>query len=242
MLLLCLTGVAAAASRGAVVIGNAQGHCYALDANHNKPAQVLKVGDRFAHNTHFVTGEDGLLVLLFSNGSTLTLKPKSHVFVEEYLHARHHPISASLAGLDREEGVSHTQIHLREGDIVGSVKKLNRDAGSKFNIYSGPYTAGIRGTRWWMLLRVDEQRNLKWGFGIAEGSGVVQSTPEDAQELGAERVLNLTAKIDSKGNIVDADISAGAMPSRQYQAIRKATTLAESLFESFDNQHFLLLE
>lgn len=222
---------------GKIVIGAVTGNVHAVDVASGN-VRSLQPGDTVGQDAIVVTGEASRTTLLFSNGSTLTLKPSSQIEIEQYLHS-HSPADAeALEQIVNEPGISKASLRLREGDIVGSVRKLNREAGSEFNIHSLNYTAGIRGTRWWMKLRVDATRNLNWGFGIAEGSGHVKDPGGQTVVLDEQSVINLSGILTEAEEIQDANIQAGSMPGKQFDAITNVTTQAEELFELYEAELF----
>lgn len=95
-------------------------------------AVPLKNGDRVAEADTVVTGPSGGVVLVFANGSSVKLGASSKLNIEEF---KMDPLATDIKAADikdREPTVSKTNLMLIEGELVGEVKKLNRDAGSYY--------------------------------------------------------------------------------------------------------------
>ncbi len=223
-----------------VIIGDAVQPAFAV-VNSSGLNRPLAKGMKLQQGTTIVTGLGGKVTLLFANGSVLHVKAESQVVVETCLVCNnsqgHSPAKLSL--LEKEPGISRTRLVLREGDIIGDVKRLNHQEGSQFDIVGGVYSVGIRGTHWWMKLRVDGEKNVDWGFGIAKGSGVVIGG-DNKQEytLAERRVLLVKGKIDAANNLVAEPPKAEPMPQTQCDSICSFLEKCQSLFDEYPKDSF----
>ena len=194
----------------------------------------MKIGQGVTINT----GSDGSAVLLFSNGSTLTIKPESKLGIDEYLQSPSEVKDPSeLNKLDEEPSTSKTKLRLLEGDLVGSVKKLDIDKGSSFEISSPIGTAGIRGTTWSMSVRIT-QDGATGRFGIATGNGIFIPLSGAEQIVGSDVEVTITADIDANGNLVITNVTSNTMPVGLSQDITLDTNQAIESFNEFSGQEF----
>ncbi len=194
----------------------------------------MKIGQGVTINT----GSDGSAVLLFSNGSTLTVKPETKLGIDEYLQSpADKKAPAELNKLEGEPSTSKTKLRLIEGDLVGSVKKLNTDEGSSFEVSSPIGTAGIRGTTWSMSVRVT-QDGATGRFGIAVGNGIFIPLSGAEQVVGSDVEVTITANVDANGDLVISEVNTGDMGVELEQAITLDTNQAIEDFNDFSGQDF----
>ena len=98
------------------------------------------------HN--IMTGQDGKVVLLLSNGTLMTLIENTKMKVSSFEQAPFAPQGKTLGDLNEEPSSSNIDIDLDMGSLVVKTKKLNKD--SSFEIRSAVGVAGIRGTEFQM--------------------------------------------------------------------------------------------
>lgn len=104
----------------------------------------LKEGAFLQQGNSIKTGKDSEAILLFSNGTTITVKPETNFVVDQFLQSPFDSTKVDYNHLKAEPSVSKTKVTVSEGSIVGDVCKLNK--GSTFNIGTPVGVAGIRGT------------------------------------------------------------------------------------------------
>jgi hypothetical protein len=71
-----------------------------------------------------ITGDESQVILMFSNGTTITLLERSRLDIDEFVQEGL-PEGIELAELNKEPSVSTTRLNLAYGDMIFDVKKLN---------------------------------------------------------------------------------------------------------------------
>lgn len=150
-----------------------------------------------------VTGADSGVVLVFANGASIKLGANSRLAIEEF---KMDPLAddIAVANLEREPNVSKTRLNLAYGEMVGNVKKLNKQAGSEFDIKTPVGAAGIRGTTFRIVMRFEASGQVTFTLSTSEGTvaftGTVQiagsgTTTQDgtAQEVAVADGQEVTA-------------------------------------------------
>ncbi|MBI2510877.1 MAG: FecR domain-containing protein [Opitutae bacterium] len=146
-------------------------------AAHATTSIPLKEGQAVIETDVITTGENSSVVLVFANGASVRLGANSRLAVEEF---KMDPLGSDIAvaDLQTEPNVSKTRLNLAYGEVVGNVKKLNKDAGSEFNIKTPVGAAGIRGTTFRIVMRFEPGGQVTFTLSTAEGhvsfSGTVQ--------------------------------------------------------------------
>ena len=132
-----------------------------------KTDQFLEKSDvqigKSIHEGHFISSsDDGRVVLLFTNGSTITLSGEARLNVSEF---KQDPFKAkprsTVGDLDKEPSHSKTILKLGNGDLVFNVKPLTK--GSTFIMESPVGTVEIHGTAGQITLSNDENGNITGG-------------------------------------------------------------------------------
>ncbi len=160
----------------------------------NTPAPVpLTEGSALIETDTITTGADSSVVLVFANGASIKLSANSRLAIEEF---KMDPLAddIAVANLEREPKVSKTRLNLAYGDMVGNVKKLNKDGGSEFNIKTPVGAAGIRGTTFRIVMRFEASGQVTFTLSTSEGTvaftGTVQvaGTATTTQDRTAQEV------------------------------------------------------
>lgn len=116
-------------------------------------AQTALANDQIIHQGSIVrTGENSSVVLVFSNGATINLAFGSELNIEQFIQ---NPFEGNYtpATETEEPSVSVTSIKLTRGELVGNVKKLRANQGSRFTVGTPVGAAGIRGTTFRIVYR-----------------------------------------------------------------------------------------
>nr|WP_234043849.1 FecR domain-containing protein [Cerasicoccus arenae] len=193
---------------------------------------------RFKQGVTINTASDATVVLLFSNGSSLTIKPDTTLSIEEYLQAPLPQDAPTLDSLDKEPTTSKTKLRLLEGDIIGSVKKLNTEEGSSYQVDSPIGTAGIRGTNYEFSTNIRGIATPSGRFGIAIGNGIYIPLSNKEEVVGALEELNFTGVLNGDGSITITSIQAQGMSEAQATSINISASQAQALFAEFSNDDF----
>ena len=108
------------------------------------------IGRKIDEKSILVTGKDGSIGLLFSNGTLITVKPGTRFYLREYSQKAFSPSEISAPSeLEEEPTQSQLLAHLDFGELVVKVPKLKK--GSNMILSSPLGTAGIRGTMFQFL-------------------------------------------------------------------------------------------
>ena len=99
----------------------------------------LEAGTSLPQGSTIKTAPGSLAIVVFSSGSTATVRPDSEVTINFDQQAFTGPIPAGA-----EPSVSKTQIKIANGTVISKVAKLKK--GSEFNVTSPVGAAGVRGT------------------------------------------------------------------------------------------------
>jgi hypothetical protein len=160
---------------------------------------VLKQGDGL------VVGPEGAVVLVFSNGSMLSLDPRASVTLAEMSQA---PFSASAAyeQLSADPSVSTNLIELNYGRVSFDVKKLRQ--GSTFSIDTALGTAAVRGTKGDATFypRTEGGRAIA-KFSVSQGSIFVDTLL--SQEVKFDADGSAEGNFDPSGEEESIEISEG---------------------------------
>jgi uncharacterized membrane protein YgcG len=161
-------------------------------------AQPLKEGTFIQQDQVIKTGKGSEAILLFSNGTTITVEQNSAFSIDKFLQTPFASNDSNYQKLKNEPSISQTKVNVSEGSIVADVVKLNK--GSTFDIGTPVGVAGIRGT----IIRVTVNRP-----GGGAPVSVTVDLPEGNVEFSAAdgRTLTLadgtTVKIELAGNNMD---------------------------------------
>lgn len=155
--------------KGRILVARVQGQVNAVSKVDGQ-SHVLKDGDPVAEQTQIVTADGANVILVFSNGATVSVGANSKLDIEQF---DQDPFATDikLAELTREPGTSTTRLNLTKGELVGKVVHLNVENGSEFTVQTPVGAAGIRGTTFRVVFRPD--RNGKAFFAVTTSDGVV---------------------------------------------------------------------
>ncbi len=203
---------------GAIKAGKIEGEAFRLTADGQ--SVPLKPGDSLIETDVVTTGKDSLVVLVFMNGSSVKLGADSKLAIEEF---KMDPLAEDIkvADLKQEPNVSKTSLNLAYGEMVGDVKKLNKD--SSYNIRTPVGAAGIRGTTFRIVFRpTGDGRTFTFQLATAEGTVVFQGTTNVPAniEVGDQKEIVVVAEatIDPNSGRVEVtkiDVPTATQPISQ---------------------------
>ncbi len=151
-------------------------------------ASTLEKGDTLPMGTRIITGDDGLVLLTFADGSVMTIERESELSLD------------ALSGY-KDTGMVDTRVHLKKGAVQTRVPK--RKPRSNFEVSTPSSVAAVRGTDFRVSSIEGEQlltRNEVFSGAVsvandaeqkelAKGTGLVavkdQPLPEVVKLLGA---------------------------------------------------------
>jgi hypothetical protein len=141
----------------------------------------LSRGDLVAVGSTIKTGADGIVLLVFSNGSAMQIKANSKVGVTRYDQAAFDEQNGenTFLRLSKDPSKSTTEMNITKGTLAGQVKNLNLDQGSKFTVDTPAGSAGIRGTIPTFTVNTDPVTGLPTSvsIGCSEGSVLFTAAP-----------------------------------------------------------------
>lgn len=134
---------AAEGKKGNIRVLKVQGDVISID-NKTKESEPLKEGAFIQQGRELKTGSGSSSILLFSNGTTLTVEENTTFTVEKFLQTQFDSTVVAYQKIKEEPSISQTKVHVSEGSIVADIAKLDKE--SSFSIATPVGTAGIRGT------------------------------------------------------------------------------------------------
>jgi hypothetical protein len=129
-------------------------------------------GTELAQGYVINTAKNSSVVLVLSNGATMNLAQDSSLTIDEFTQD---PFAdeISVSQLTSEPSASQTRLKLNRGELVGNVKKLNYDAGSRFEVHTPVGAAGIRGTTFRIVFKPDGTGKAFFSLITVEGNIVL---------------------------------------------------------------------
>jgi hypothetical protein len=171
------------------------------------------------------TAKNASVVLVFSNGSTVSLGQDSKLAVDEFLQD---PFAEAVkvSQIKEEPSTSHTKLNLTYGELVGNVKKLK--GASSFLVQTPVGAAGIRGTTFRLVYRPSGAGQAFFTLSTATGEVIFQGstgTPVPVSE-NKEVVVQVTIN-DATGAVESVQVTSTNISAEAAQAI--AQQVAEAL-------------
>ena len=108
--------------------------------------QLGSDGHELTQGYSVITGRGSSAILLFGNGAAISIRASSELSVDQFLQSPFESRGQTMSDLDEEPSTSATELKLEYGKIIGNVKKLKIDRGSKFVVNTPVGAAGVRGT------------------------------------------------------------------------------------------------
>ena len=187
----CLFGQEAAEGegRGVVIIALKEGPTRFLDSEGNVlPEEKTKQGAALPEGNSAQAGVGGKIILLFSNGTVMTLESQSMLKIREFSQEPFDARGRKVEDLKEEPSKSNVKLDLDWGSIVVGTKKLDRESSLDISTPSG--TAGIRGTQFQM------SQNPGTGLKLDVTESTVAFTPKGAARpvaIGPGRGLDVSS-------------------------------------------------
>lgn len=179
--------------------------------NSTGESKPLSKGDTFKDNTTVVTGDNSTAVILFSNGSSVAVRPNSELDIENFQQEPFDPAKGTFLTLTEDPSMSRTQLALDNGTIAGETKKLSFQ--SEYNVRTPLGSAGIRGTKWATSV-TSEIINGEPVYTVViakENGEVVYSTPVSTGEVSDGEEVVIRGTVDANGNVVIDEIDTSTI-------------------------------
>jgi hypothetical protein len=132
---------------GVLILASSQGDVR-FETSDGKPGTLVKAGEAIPSDYYVVTGFDGKVIGLLSNGTLLTLGENSRMKVATFEQEAFDDKEQKMSELSEEPSKSKVILDLDSGSLILKTKKLNKDSSLKINSPLG--FAGIRGTEFQM--------------------------------------------------------------------------------------------
>ena len=195
-----------------------------------KTEQFLEKSDvqigKSIHEGHLISSsEDGRVVLLFTNGSAITLSGEAQLNVSEFKQEPFKPKPQSTVGdLEKEPSHSKTKLNLDYGELVFNIKPLSN--GSAFIMESPVGTVGIHGTAGQITLSSDANGNISGGVNVVEGA--VNFTDASGNTIPVPAGQSTIAEVDVNGLPV-GETQVLELPADTSQEIIQVATISSQL-------------
>jgi hypothetical protein len=197
--------------------------------NVTKTPRPLQEKDQVQVGDTVITGKsrNSGVVLVFSNGATVTLKADSELNIAEFLQEAW-DTSLNVAEMTAEPSASTTNLHLARGELIGTVAKLNKEKGSSFNVQTPVGAAGIRGTTFRVVFRPDPANPGHYTFTVSKPEGNVNVTMQGATGTVSAPVSvadnrEVVVSVQGTVNATTGQITVTAPPQIITQSIPPAT-------------------
>ena len=223
--LLCWSNGLAAQEVGAFIIVSIAGDVQVRDAaGEALPAADVAVGKSLFEGQTVVTSENSKVLLLLSNGTTVTLDAKGELLLDKFQQTDFKLDADTMVNdLEAEPSNSETKLKLGYGDLLFNVKKLN--AGSSFDIESPVGNAGIRGTDGQLSVAVDPQTgNFSGGLNMLSGAVAFTSPAGNLINVPAGQAVQAQATPTGQqvGQVLEAPV-----PPPLTQTMTQSTEMAK---------------
>jgi hypothetical protein len=183
-----------------------------------------------------ITAKGASVVLVFSNGSTVSIGPDSKVAVDEFTQDPFDK-NVKLTDLKEEPTTSHTKLNLTYGELVGNVKKLKGE--STFQVQTPVGAAGIRGTTFRLVYRPTGTGQAFFSLSTETGVVIFQGTTGASIPVGENREIDIQVKINEKtGQVESVQVTTRGISDEAKQEIEDAVmqaiqALGDTSFDAF---------
>jgi hypothetical protein len=217
---------------GVIKAVKVQGEVFKL----TKDGQSLKLaeGAVLTESDTVTTGKGSSVVLVFMNGSSVKLAGDSKLAIEEF---KMDPLeeTISVSKLEKEPSVSKTKLNLTYGEMVGEVKHLNQEKGSKFDVETPVGAAGIRGTTFRIIFRpTGDGKAFTFTLSTAEGVVLFTGSTPGASGVdvpnGKEVVVTAQATIDAAGQVKVTSVEVAPVTNISPAAVQVITDTVTNVF------------
>jgi len=141
--------------------------------DHEGKLKPLMRGDLVDQGNTMITGEDGIVLLLFSNGVIVQLKPDSKLELTTFRQAPFDSQNGddTFDRLDKDPSQSLTTLYLINGTLAAKVLPLDLDAGSVFTINTPPGAVSTFGSILQVQVACDNTGNFSSAnVAVAQGA------------------------------------------------------------------------
>jgi hypothetical protein len=179
---------------GTIIVSRVRGEVFAKNTVDGTIA-ALHDGDKISEHFLVTTSKTGTVILMFSNGATVSMNEDSILDIQEF---QQDPFSGpiNLKDLKKEPSTSVTKLNMTRGELVGKVAHLNIDGGSEFTIATPVGAAGIRGTTFDLTFVPDGNGNATFKLMTADGTVLFSSTTSLPVSTGQQ--ISVVVQVNDK--------------------------------------------
>jgi hypothetical protein len=178
--------------------------------NNTGDTLALNSGDVLSEHYTIKTGPYSSVVLLFSNGSTLVLKPETELSIAEFIQDPFKANTEYMSQLETEPSSSQTTLKLKYGSLIGQVKHLKTEEGSTYDVDTPIGIAGIRGTSFALTIDKDlgtlqvaeGEMFFLPSIGSREGEYIIAKT-ESQLRMSPQSIIASPLDPKDKASIID---------------------------------------
>lgn len=154
----------------------------------------LTVGREFTEGFTVITGSGSSAVLVQSNGSTIEVTEDSSMSVQEFLQDPYDTSMGRYSRLEADPSNSRTRLKINYGDVTGEVRRLR--PGSSYNVDVPTGSAGIRGTIWRVVVRVNlDTGDISVVVTVPEGSVAFESDDGSVTNIDAGQEIEIEGQL-----------------------------------------------
>ncbi len=185
----------------------------------DKTAIAVHDDDSLAQGDVVTTAKASSVVLVFSNGSTLSIGQSSRLAIDQFLQDPFGQ-NVKVAELEAEPSTSHTKLNLAYGELVGNVKKLQ--GASSFLVQTPVGAAGIRGTTFRLVYRPAGNGLAFFTISMASGEIMFQGITGVPVPIPAGQEAVVEATVNSATGAVESiNVSSHGIPPETQQLIEQ---------------------
>ena len=129
---------------GALIVVEKENPVSFMNAQGEPLSENIEIGSVLEQGSWAITGKEGKLSFLMSNGTLVTMLPDSKMKVGDFKQLPFDPGNRKVSDLTKEPSASEATLDLELGSLVVKTKKLDKK--SSFQIATSLGVAGIRGT------------------------------------------------------------------------------------------------
>ena len=195
----------------------------------NKTAVAVHDDDSLAQGDVLTTASASSVVLVFSNGSTISLGQSSRLVINQFLQDPFGQ-NVKVAELEAEPSTSHTKLDLAYGELVGNVKKLQ--GASSFLVQTPVGAAGIRGTTFRLVYRPAGNGLAFFTISMASGEIIYQGVTGVPVPIPAGQEVEVKATINTgTGSVESINVTSHGVPPETLQIIQQQVAQAMELIK-----------
>ena len=195
----------------------------------DKPAAPLQEGAFIQQYQVIKTYKDAQILLLFSNGTQVTVQPDSVFSVDQFLQTPFDSRKTDYSKIKSEPSVSQTKLFVSKGSIIADVAKLKK--GSSFKIGTPRGVAKIHGT----LIQVTV--NTTAGGSVSVTINLPQGLADFASTNGQQVTLSNGQTVTVSSDPVTGTMTIGGVSPLNAQTIQQIQSLAEQVTAAIPALH-----